>query len=287
MRIIACGVQTSFARAWPLSRLCGRTPAPSLCASSIAAVAGAKTLERCWLGGNANHLSAKELLKALCYREVMKDSEVPAHGMTTRIAKRLKKVGGGPVAAQGLRQIFARVDADPDWYPGKSYQEVHGPARVLTGQKRRALAECAMALKRRRWQPTLGRALANAPIAALNPGTEKPVSKQRVYRAFRGACCDEDPERPWHQAARRQTRALRPATISQRLAWAHEMQTSRAVAPGWCQRHVIWIDFCYSTLPRTEQQCEQQALAHKGKHGWYNPGCELASVTLAGDDKPR
>ena len=252
----------------------------------MAAVAGGKTLERCWLGGSANHLSAKEQLKALCYREAMKDSEVPAHGMATRIAKTLKKVGGGPVAAQGLCQIFARVDADPDWYPGKSYQEVHGPARVLTGQKRRALAECAMALKRRRWQPTFGRALANAPVATLNPGTEKPVSKQLVYRVFREACYDEDPGRPWHHAARRQARALRPATISQRLTWAQEMQTSRAVAPGWCHRHVIWIGFCYSTLPRTEQKCEEQALAHKGKQGWYSPGSEMASVNLAGDDEP-
>ena len=72
---------------------------------------------------------------ALCYREVMKDSEVPARGMATRIAKTLKKVGGGPVAAQGLCQIFARVDADPGWYPGRSYQECMAP-RVCSQGKR-------------------------------------------------------------------------------------------------------------------------------------------------------
>ena len=58
-------------------------------------------------------------------REIWKGDGKPEHGMQTYIAGKLKKKGGGSPSCPALHQLFAKVDADDDWFPGKAkYDDV-------------------------------------------------------------------------------------------------------------------------------------------------------------------
>ena len=47
-----------------------------------------------------------------------------------------------------MSAFFTKVDADPDWFPGKTSGATRGPARVLKGGKKSAIAQAAKKLKR-------------------------------------------------------------------------------------------------------------------------------------------
>ena len=53
-----------------------------------------RTLELLWKSGRAGHLSPLEQLKAVAYRDVLKDTGALEHGMPGMIAAKLKKIGG-------------------------------------------------------------------------------------------------------------------------------------------------------------------------------------------------
>ena len=140
-------------------------------------------------------MCAFQQMKAVVYRDVLKDTGSPEFGMQTVIAEKLTKIGGGSVTAQAVSLLFARVDADAGWYPGKINRTEWGPKPALNGAKRRCIAQAAMALKDKGLEPTYPLVVAQCPQAAMNPATKRPVGKKRVYDILREECYD-DPNKP-------------------------------------------------------------------------------------------
>ena len=87
-----------------------------------------------------------------------------------------------------LAAFFLNVGRDPSRFPGRKDPgaATPGPALVLTGVKRRAVAEAAMALKRRKVEPTYASIVAQCPNAVTNPKTDAPVHPNRVYKSDSG-----------------------------------------------------------------------------------------------------
>ena len=75
-------------------------------------------LRRHWLEGHQGRLSAWEVAKALGLREASKEVHEGTINLPW-IARRLKKIGGGSPSTASLFELYAKIDADPDWFPGK------------------------------------------------------------------------------------------------------------------------------------------------------------------------
>ena len=220
-------------------------------------------------------------MKALAYREVWRETGAKEWGLQRQIAAKLKKIGGGKVTSAAVGQLFSKIDDDPAWYPGKSYQESHGPKPVLDGAKRRCIAASAMALKDSGSEPTFALVVAQCPRAALNPNTGKLVDPKLVYKVLRKDCYDHTPDKPWTNRPRLQKVALPAEVKEKRLAWGKQLQRQDLPA-AWFFRHVLWMDICASVLPRTEAKAKEQALARKGQKGWFSDGSAEYSQNLRG-----
>ena len=124
-------------------------------------------LKRAWTEGRTGHLNAWSEAKAWALREVWRDTHKSDHGLGTHVAGKLRKVGGGAPSGEAVMKLFRKIDADPEWFPGKSLQEEFGPSPVLSGTKRHAIANCAMSMKSRNVEPMYARVVAACPKAAL------------------------------------------------------------------------------------------------------------------------
>ena len=112
-----------------------------------------RDLEKLWKGGRAGTLSPLEQLRAWAYRDVMRDRAEPKHGMYTKIAAKVVKVGGGSPTLNSVTDFFSRVDADPAWYPGKVYRKRWGPKPALNAAKRQCTARSAEAMTKSKNPP--------------------------------------------------------------------------------------------------------------------------------------
>lgn len=150
-------------------------------------------LEDAWLQGSVGSLSALSQAKLWAARAVWRADKKSDHGVQSFAARLVKKCGTDEHPSQSaVRQFYAKIDADPAWFPGKIYRENSGPSRVLSGQQTAAIARSAEAMKRRGAEPTYPRLVGTCPTATLNRGTGAPVSKKkRVYAVFREQCKDE------------------------------------------------------------------------------------------------
>ena len=248
------------------------------------AVARNSSLESLWLSGREGRLSPFEQVKAVAYRDVMRDVGVPEFGMLAEIAAKLEKMGGGAPTSEALAELFTKVDRDPRWFPGKRTGAKRGPKRTLRGSSARILAEGAMRLKRRKVQPTYAKMVSHHRKASMNPTTGKPFSKKVIYGIMRKKCFDAVPDKPCVNKARRTKKALPDKVKERRFLWGTDLRdNSLSVVNGWAYRNVSWIDLPNSILPRTELKAEEQSLARKGRKGWISPGSELTSDNLAGD----
>ena len=141
-------------------------------------------LRRLWHGGQEGRLSAWEVAKALGLREASKE----LHDWTLNlpwVAQRLKKNGGGRPSTAGLLQLYAKIDADPDWFPGKHTGAKRGPKPWFNSAKRRCVAESMMAQKRNRGEdPSVEAAILNCPKATMNPKTKKPFCDKTIQDVF-------------------------------------------------------------------------------------------------------
>eukprot|EP00973_Karenia_brevis_P039294 5426121-Karenia_brevis.AAC.1 len=81
-----------------------------------------------------------------------------------------------------------------------------------------------MAMKARGEEPTYPRILAANHRAALNPDTNKPVGKKRIYSILRESCYDEDPEDRWTHRTRLSRNALPDAVLEKRALWCEHVQ---------------------------------------------------------------
>ena len=106
-------------------------------------------LEAAWKRSAVGYLPAWEEAKAWALREVWRSDHETDYGLLAYVAGKVVKTGGGNPSPAAICKLYAKMDADPAWFPGKSSQERHGPAPVLTGVKRTSIARSAMTMKQK------------------------------------------------------------------------------------------------------------------------------------------
>lgn len=249
-------------------------------------------LKNAWLGGRDGQLSALSEARAWALREVWRDENDTEYGMLTYIAGKLKKKGkgklGGHPSSQALGKLFAKLDADPDWFPGKSDRTTFGPASVITPTNQAIVAKSAMAMAARGEEPTYPSLVAKNKVALLNPETKQPVGKKRVYAILEERCYDDpdDPEDTWKHRVRSSKTALTPQDIEKRLQWGLYMQSLRWQA-WWIFKAIVWTDICNTILPRSEKKHQEIVLSNKGGKGWSSAKTKLKSKKLRGKPEAR
>ena len=113
-------------------------------------------------------------------REAWNEFKDTNYGMLIFIATRVTVENGRNPLPSAIQEFFKKVDADPDWYPGKKVGARPGPASVVSVQNQKVVARSAMAMKERGEEPTYAALVATNPNALLNPHTGNPVNKKRV-----------------------------------------------------------------------------------------------------------
>ena len=240
-------------------------------------------LRQAWLEGRSGNLNALGEAKAWALREAWRTLHDNDWGLLPFVAARVSKSGTGDhPSTSALFQLFTKMDGDEEWFPGKSYQEKHGPDKALNGTCMQAIATSAMATKKRRIEPTYKYMVGACEKAVINPNTGNPVDKKIIYEIFRTMCYDEDPKKPWKHKARYSKAALPEAMMARRLSFGKHIQALNLPA-DWFFRNIIWVDICNSILPLSETKASDQALSRKGKKGWGSPGCELDTCNLRGN----
>ena len=239
-------------------------------------------LRSTWLDAKDGSLSGREQAKAWALREVWKDDDKADHGMLTYIAGKLKKKDGGSPCSNAVKQLFVKVDADADWFPGKANYDEVGAERVMTGQQRAAMARCAMTMKTSGIEPTYGKVVAACPKAALDTKTKRPFSKYSVYIILEEDCYDDDPCLPWVNKARFSKKALTPDMMERREQFA-DYVLALPHNSVWFFNNLVWTDLCNSIIPLSEKKANEMALARKAKKGWISPGSELSAENSKGN----
>ena len=75
--------------------------------------------------------------------------------------------GVQPRCVQGsLSEFFRKIDADPEWFPGKHCGRKRGPQRLLKKKKRACIAESSMRQKAEGHEPSIEVTVARCPGAA-------------------------------------------------------------------------------------------------------------------------
>ena len=240
----------------------------------------ASSLEDSWHAGKQGSLSPLEQSKAWALREVYRELKTPEKKLYTKVAKKLTKVGGGKPTSRAVLKLFAKVDNDDDWHPGKA-EGGQGRKPALSGVARNAIKRSAEATKKNGGEPTFNRIMGTCLGAVVNPATDKPVDKKRVYDVFRDDCYDDGADQPWKHRKRLTKTALPDDVIKQRLQWGRFMQGLGHTAE-WYYKNVIWIDLCNSIIPTSEKKADQMALARKSGSGWMSPGFQEFSRNLKG-----
>lgn len=245
-------------------------------------------LKKAWLSGRDGHLSALSEARAWALREVWRDDKKPEYGMLTYIAGKLKKVNGGRPTPQALGQMFAKIDSDPLWYPGKSIQETFGPPSAITPTNQAIVAKSAMAMAERGEEPTYAALVSKNPKALENPETNEPISKNRVYNILETRCYDDpdDPEDTWGHRPLSSKVALTDVDIEKRFFWGRHMLNLKWQA-WWIFKNIVWTDICNSLLPRTEKRLKEMTLSRKGGKGWRSKKTKLKSKRLRGKPEAR
>ena len=106
-------------------------------------------LEAAWTKTIHGKLPPWEEAKAWALREVWRSDHETDFGMLGYVAGKIVKTGGENPSPTAVAKLYAKMDADSQWFPGKSSQEQHGPKAVLSGVKRRSIAQSAMAMKQK------------------------------------------------------------------------------------------------------------------------------------------
>ena len=231
--------------------------------------------------------------RAWALREVWRDENKPEYGMFTFIASKVTKQGngkkgGGHPSRDAVRKFFEKVDADRHWFPGKSDQTTFGPASVITPTNQAIVARSAMAMAARGKEPTYPELVANNQAALLNPNTQEPVGKKRVYSILEERCYDDPdhPEDTWKHRQKSSKLALTSQDIEKRWQWALHMQ-SLAWQAWWIYKAIVWTDICNTILPRSEKKHDEIVLSNKGGKGWSSAKTKLKSAKLRGKPEAR
>ena len=241
-------------------------------------------LKKAWHGGRQGYLSPLSEARAWALREIWQEEGKPDYGMLTYIAGKVKKNGGGNPTQQAMSKFFAKVDADPEWFPGKSLQEQFGPPSVITPRNQAIVARSAMAMRARGEEVTYPALVANNKEQLTNPETGEVVNKKRVYAILEERCYDDptNPEDTWINRARRHKMALTDEAKRRRLDWAEDFE-SRNHRPIYLYNNLVWTDICNTILARSEQRHKEMTLARKAHRGWGSQNTPLDSRDCVGN----
>ena len=247
---------------------------------------GQELLRKAWLGGRKGHLTAWSEAKLWAIREVWRSQHESEHGLQTFAATKVAKRGvtgeKKHPTPQAVGQFYDKVDSDPEWFPGKQFQEGRGPARVVTGPKASVIARSAQSMKRRGVEPTYRSIVATCPAATRNPNTGQAVSKKRVYDVFREHCKDPGADQNWKHKARYSKTALSPETMAKRYAFGVHVQGMgrRAV---YFYNHTVWAD----PLDHWCDQSRKELAWCKGLGAGGGSSRSTTSKLLGGDRRDR
>ena len=90
-------------------------------------------------------------------------------------------MGGACPTVQSLTELFAKIDANPNWLPGKHGGRKRGPEPVLTKAKRHCIANAAMtATSARGEEPYVDAVVIVCPAASSSDSKAPP----RLYRCL-------------------------------------------------------------------------------------------------------
>jgi hypothetical protein len=259
---------------------------------------GQESLSKFWLRARSGTMNALEQSRAWALREVWIEQNIGGgvargeltrkqlYGMQEFVRQRVFIVGDDKShpCANSIKALFAKIDSDPEWFPGKRNPDaaVPGPAPILQGSKRKAVADAAMGLKRRGIEPTYPKIVAQCPTSILNPSTGKAVRPDRVYKVLSEDCYDESREFPWRHQSRVAKKALTDDAMTRRLNWGVHMRTTNQ-SSKWCYQNIIWTDICNSVIARTIRKENEMALARKSGKGWISDDQKYANANLKGD----
>ena len=236
-----------------------------------------ETLRNAWLPAPDGRLCAWEIAKALAMREASKHIH---DGKTNLpwIAERANKVGGGNPKASSLHELFAKIDADPEWFPGKHSGLKRGRKPVFTKSKRLCVARSAMAKKATHNEtPSVEAAIARCPAATFNPLTGQPFCEKTIRSVFTEECYDFDPEHPWRFQIPLQKVFLPPDLKEHRLLMSRHMLRC-GPSPSWWAQHVVWFDPCCSIIPGSQRHYDQMRQALKGAKQYISNNAKLYST---------
>ena len=197
------------------------------------------------------------------------------------IASQLTKSGGGAPTRAALHELFAKIDGDPEWFPGKHSGVKRGPKPLLTAAKRRCIAASAMAAKKRNLEPCVAAVVNACPAATLNLGTGKPFCDEKIREVFTNDCYDFDPEYPWKFQRAMQKVYLPKAVKDHRVAMARYL-LRYGKSPAWWAQHVAWFDPCASIIPGSQKQYDQMRQAYKGSKRYISDDAKMYSPNLLG-----
>ena len=159
-------------------------------------MATSRDLEALWLAGRPGSLCPWQQARALALREVSQELH-KGRSQLSWIAARVEKVGGGRPTKVAILQLFQRVDADPEWFPGKQRVGKRGCPPLLTPAKRRCIAHSAMSAKRTRGdEPCVEAVIHTCPRATTNPKTRRPFCKKTIRKVFTQDCHDFTAQHP-------------------------------------------------------------------------------------------
>ena len=219
-----------------------------------------------WVSGRSGTLSPWS--QALVWG-LYKASEIKNISLTNaEIASQVYKVGTPKAhpSAEAVGQLCAKIDADVDWYPGKTLETgcKPGKKKVITVQQENALAKSMMARKEKGLEVSVSAAIAACPKATLNPETGEPFSAKVLLDVFRTKCYDKDPEHPWAFRTPVNKTALSDEAKKARWDWAKTMLAKKHHA-AWYFRHIIWFDPCHCIVPATPKTIFDSQMANYGK----------------------
>ena len=252
------------------------------CFSSVLALiclmeAKQELLRKAWRDGRGNELPALSQARAWALREAWKEFKDTEYGMLKFIAD---KVDCTP---SGISQLLQKIDSDAEWFPGKTARRTFGPPSVISATCQNAVAQSAMAKRKKGEEVTYESLVASNPNALCNPNTGEPVGKKRVYAILKERCYDDadDPEDTWGHHACWSKHALTESQMANRLQWAIAFKAEDRTAQ-WMFTYVVWTDICNSLIPTSEKRAMEMRLAVKGKKGWRSKKTKLQSKSLRG-----
>ena len=184
------------------------------------------------MGGVMDTFSPLSEARAWALREVWRDENESEWGMLSYIAGKLKKKGGGNPSVEAVHKFFAKLDADPQWFPGRGYQEQFGPPSVITPGNQAIVARSALAMSAREQKLSYAALVPNNAEQLLNPQTGQLVHKKRVDAILEERCFDDssNPEYTWANRARFSKVAL-PSEAKRRRLGVGRGVTGRGPPP--------------------------------------------------------